>query len=156
MPETTDAVNGNQIPRTRAAVAQGVECRETRTEQRRRADRLQLRWHAREGRSKGQHVGGISTVTRDSRGTKNHLASKGIAPAAAIAATTGAAVPTDTDPSTDRPSLDSRTQRVDRTNNLVSRDAGIGESGHVPFDRDRVAMTNATGVNSQSNLIWAR
>jgi hypothetical protein len=47
-------------------------------------------------------------------------------------------------------------ERVDHTGDLVPRDAREGEAGHVPFDRETVAVAHAACLDADTDLATRR
>src|SRR5205823_1204733 len=153
MAESAHAMNGDQIPGTRAAMPQRIEGRDPGAQQRRRFDRIHVLGQACQRRGARQHVGGIAAVARDAGRSLHVLAGERVPVPTAAAVAAGAAVPTDPDARADPPALDIRADRLDGPDHLVSRNARIRESRHVAAHHHRVAVTHAAGVHANSNLV---
>ena len=71
----------------------------------------------------------------------------------AIAA--GARKPADAGPVADLPSVDLRPDRVDGSDDLVARNAGIDDARKQPFDRHQVAVADAAGLDADTHFLGA-
>ena len=94
MAESAHAMNGDQIPGTRAAMPQRIEGRDPGAQQRRRFDRIHVLGQACQRRGARQHVGGIAAVARDAGRSLHVLAGERVPVPTAAAVAAGAAVPT--------------------------------------------------------------
>ena len=96
---------------------------------------------------------GIAAVPRYAGRAMHILARKGIAAPALAAIAARPWKPADPHARADGPAHDIRAYRIDRANYLMTGHARIADARHMAFERDRVAMANATGVNPDAHLV---
>src|SRR4051812_30992198 len=146
MPEAADAEDGDEVARSRAAVAQGVEGCDAGAEERRGIDRREGVGKHRDGAGRRDHVLSIAAVEADA-GDLLRDAGEEIAAAAVDALAAIAAVPADADFLADGEIGDERAEGIDDADNFVAGHSGIFNAGPVSFLDERVAVADAAGLN---------
>jgi len=83
------------------------------------------------------------------------LRSSGLGSATAGTVAARAAEPADTGAVTDLPTLDMRTDRFDSADDLVAGHARKGDAGKLTLDRERIAVADAAGTNTDQQFLRA-
>ena len=129
MAQAAEAKYGDQIARSRAAVAKAVERRHAGAHERRRLHRRQLARHHGHSFGARDHVFGIAAVRGDAGDRGEGLAGEEIAAAAGIAVAAVSAVPADPDALPGLPPGDAGTDRVHYADYLVAGHTRVLNSG---------------------------
>ncbi len=151
MPEPADAVNGDDIARLRAGIAQRIESGDAGAEQRRRGGGVKLVGNRRQGVDRRDHVIGIAAVIMDA-GHFEIAAGDEVAAAAAVADEASPAEPADADPLAGLPGGDVGADGVDPPGDLVSRHRGVVHAGKGAGGDEGVAMADAAGLDLDAYL----
>src|SRR5262245_17213174 len=151
MTEAADTEHSHKVTGLRRRVSQQAERRESGAQERRRIDRRQVVRDRHKPARLCDHHFGISAIMMNAGillvPTVHEIA---IAAELAIAARTAEKSDTHTLPK--RPALDTGTKRIDPPNELVARDARVGDTGEASVDCRRIRVADATGLNANPDL----
>src|SRR5258708_25863877 len=155
MPEAADALDGDEIGRECAAVAQGVESGNTRAKERAGFHGVEAIRHCGERFHRSDHVFLIAAIEADSANFR--VAAIGeISAAAREASAVLAAVPADADALAFFPAGDAGADVIDHAGDFVSGGAGILSAGPVSFFYEAVAVTDAASLHANAHVPRAR
>ncbi len=147
MAETAQAEHRDQIAGPRRAVAQGVVGGDAGAHQRCGVHRRKVVRHQRQGDGRSDHVVGITAVEGDAGDLERHLAGEEIAAATGIAIAAMAAMPADAHALARFPLGNARAHGIHRADHFMAGHARILQTGPVTFLDQRIAVTDATGVD---------
>jgi len=152
MAEAAHAEHRDEIARTRAAPSERVEGGDASADERGSLlPRQSVRDPSQRGRGRDQEIG-IATVVGDSGNLRRDAAGDEVPSPAGIAVSAVSAVPADPDAIFDRPARHLAAQRVDRSRNLVPRNARVGDARPLPFDRQVIAVADAARLDAYPDL----
>ncbi len=152
MTQATDPVHGNQIAGARAAVSKRVIRGDAGAHERARIHRQELLRNRRKRLGGSDHEVRVPAVVRNSRYERRDEAVHEISATARIAAATVPTVPADAYALSRFPSDDARAHRVNDPGDLVPGNSRKLDAGKVSFHRERVAVADATRLNSHAYL----
>jgi hypothetical protein len=151
MPESTQTHYRDYLARTRSAISQTVERRDTGAHQRRGLFGGQLVGHPGDRFGAREHVVGIASIGRDAGYQREGLASEKVPVAAIIAVTAIAAVPSHPDTLSRLPVRHARANRIDVPHHFVSRNSRELDTGKFTFLGHHVAVADSTSLNLDSD-----
>ncbi len=125
MTKTADPEDRDQIARSRAAVAQRIECGDAGAHERRALDRRQIFRHERERRRRRDHVFRVTAVERNPGREQRDLTGKEITAPARIAMSAMPGMPADANSLPRFPFVNARSDRVDQSDDFMSGNARV-------------------------------
>jgi hypothetical protein len=154
MPQAANSLNGNQITRTRATMAQGIEGGNSGAKKRSRISWFESIRNCGDGFGLGDHVLLIPAIIVNA-GNSFVRAIDEITLAACGAGKVMSAMPADSDALAFFPMGDARAGLVYNSGDFVAGDARVLDTGEDAFLGDHVAVTDAAGLNLDSDLACA-
>src|SRR5690349_7131426 len=151
MAEAADPLNGDQIARGCAAMAQGVEGGDTGAENRGRFGRIKRIGHGSDGFGGNDCVLGVTAVEAEAGDFFVGAVDK-VAAAALRTRTVMAAVPADADPLTFLPSCDASADFVNDACDFVAGRARIRYAGPKAVLDEMVTETDAAGLHADADM----
>ena len=155
VPEPSDALDGHQLARQRAAVPQRIERRDPRTQQRRGFRRIERFGHGRDGLHGSDHVVAIATVEADSRNPEVR-AVREITPPARQAGSILPAVPAHADALAPLPLPHACAHFVDHAGHLVSWHARVDDARPTALLREYIAVTDSARLHANPDFARPR
>ena len=151
MTESADALHGDGLAHPRAAVAERVERRDARAEERRRVGCADCVGETRDGFVRHDHVFGVAAVVGDA-GDLRLFAVDEESLAARVADEIVPAVPAHADPVAFLPLGHVGPDLVDSSGDLVAWDARQRESGEVAGLHEDIAVAHSAGLDLDPDL----
>src|SRR5258708_3924829 len=147
VPDGADSLDGDEVTRQRAAMAQRVKRGNPGTHQRRGLGRVERFRHPRQRFHRRHHIFLIATVVADAANLPVHAVHKVPATAGKTSAVLPA-VPADSNPLAFLPFLHARAHLVDHAGHFVSWDTRIGNAGEKAILGNNVAVTDSTSLDA--------
>jgi hypothetical protein len=150
MTQSPQPEHGHDIARPGAAVAQGIECGDARTQKGGGLDKRQVGRHERNPAGGRNQILGVAAV----EGHTSDLsadARKKVAPAAVVAVAAMAGVPADSDLLARLPSQDISTNRIDHARDFMAWNTGILNTRKMSLFRERVTVADPARVHLDSH-----
>ena len=156
MPQTADAMDGDEIAWAGVAVAERVEGGDPGAQKRRGLYGIEVIGRVRDGGDMGDHVRRIAAIARDAADFMHILAGETAVAPALAAISAGAAEPADAGGRADAPPFDAGADGVDDAHHLVAGNPRIPYSRPEALDRHHVAVADAAGANADPHFLRPR
>src|SRR5207247_3785831 len=150
--EPTETEHRYEVAGACGAVPKGVEGRDPRAHERRCLRRRQLFGDQRGRLRASDHVVGIAAVGGDPRHTRRRLAGEEVPSTAGTAVPALPAVPSHPDALARPPSGDVRADGVDRSDDLVPRNARVLKARKGPFLGEGVAVADPASLDLEAHV----
>src|SRR6266478_5881758 len=151
MPEAADALDGNEVRRQRAAVAQSVEGGDSRAKERAGFHSVEALRHGCERFHRGDHVFLVPAVEADTAHFQVAAIGEISAPASNASAVLPA-VPANADALAFFPARDASAHVINHSGDFVSGGAAILNAGPVTFFYEAVAVADATSLHANAHV----